>query len=154
MTATAKNVLASYWDGSLPVDPGAIARSMGIQLHPTCTMDYDGHYMAEGPNGLPAIFYREDVAPMRQRFTLAHELGHHVHGDVNAPRDTRGNFSSKALDPREVSANRFAAALLMPADQVRTAVYRQSITDIVRLARLFAVSQVAMEFRLKNLGLL
>ena len=63
----------------------------------------------------------------RKRFTLAHELGHYIY------RMERGHFDDEEIDHvehrnqdsrkgknvEEVSANCFAASLLMPQDQVR-----------------------------------
>ena len=52
---------------------------------------------------------------------------------------------------REREANRFAAELLMPEQLVAGAVDRHG-PDPVALAPLFAVSDLAMGFRLVNLG--
>lgn len=57
------------------------------------------------------------------------------------------------FDPIEVEANRFAAELLMPEAAVRHYV-QHGIISISELARTFAVSEVAMKYRLKNLGIL
>lgn len=156
---TANDVLDAHWDGGLPVNPEAIARAMGIEV---CVADprepdYDpkesGHYLyREGDR--PLITYNYGEAPVRQRFTIAHEIGHHVHGDLDAPRDTSEQFSARSHDPKEVAANRFAAALLMPAAVVKQAVYGDGVTDLRVLAKKFGVSTAAMEFRLKALGLL
>lgn len=99
----------------------------------------------------------------RQRFTIAHEVGHLVlqhKGTIFVDqtvvrRDTR---SSQAVDPQEIDANRFAAELLMPEPLVIEAVQRRkadvSPTQIVdELAAEFQVSPQAMEYRLTNLGM-
>ena len=52
---------------------------------------------------------------------------------------------------RERQANRFAAELLMPPDLVEREVARHG-PDPIALAELFGVSDVAMGFRLVNLG--
>jgi Zn-dependent peptidase ImmA (M78 family) len=106
------------------------------------------------PGQKPLITYNYSEPLVRQRFTIAHEIGHHVHGDLNAPRDSSVQFSARSHDPKEVAANRFAAALLMPAALVKHAVYKDSITDLRELAKKFGVSTAAMEFRLKALGIL
>ncbi len=59
----------------------------------------------------------------RQRFTIAHELGHMrlhdeqppVHVDRGFPVRRRDTRSSQAVDVNEMEANGFAAELLMPA---------------------------------------
>src|SRR3990172_9125689 len=57
----------------------------------------------------------------RQRFTIAHEIGHmllhrgiEVHVDRTYRINLRDDISSSAVDHDEIEANRFAAELLMP----------------------------------------
>lgn len=156
---TANDVLQAHWDGRLPVDPHAIARAMGIEVRAltpfepnTWRPNESGHYSYR--DGRPLITFNFTDAPVRQRFTIAHEIGHHVHGDIDAPRDTSEQFSAKARDPKEIAANRFAAALLMPAALVKHMVLEKRVTDLSLLAKTFGVSTAAMEFRLKAVGLL
>lgn len=156
---TAADVLQAHWDGRLPVNPQAIAQAMGIEVKAltpfepaTWRPNESGHYSFR--EGRPLITYNFLDAPVRQRFTIAHEIGHHVHGDLDAPRDTTEQFSARARDPKEVAANRFAAALLMPAALVKHMVLEQRVTDLTKLAQTFGVSTAAMEFRLKAIGLL
>lgn len=108
----------------------------------------------------------------RQRFTIAHELGHlRLHdcaslyvdrGFIFIPRNER---SSQAIDVKEVEANRFAAALLMPAPwlkrdfksfQIDSIHYVDYEDDILasKLADRYQVSLQAMIIRLTNLGLI
>lgn len=156
---TANDVLQAHWDGRLPVDPRAIAEAMGVEVKASSPFDPEnwrptesGHYSYR--DGRPLITYNLLDAPVRQRFTLAHEIAHHVHGDIDAPRDTSEQFSAKSHDPREVAANRFAAALLMPAALVKHLVLEKRKTDLFELAKTFGVSTAAMEFRLKAIGLI
>jgi len=148
----AHDVLHRYWDGYLPVDPVTIAKAMGVTVVADPFLDHSGHYQRNSGN--PRIIYNSSEPPVRQRFTVAHEIGHHVNGDIDAPRDTSKQFSSSSWDPVEAAANRFAAALLMPADHVKYAVFRDGVTDLWALAKTFGVSTVAMQYRLKNLGLI
>lgn len=106
-------------------------------------------------------------AAVRQRFTIAHEIGHFklhkgtVYLDGRARINFRDGLSSMATDQEEISANAFAAALLMPAPWVRSAfedIVRQSMISSEQnladvLATRFGVSGQAMLFRLVNLGL-
>jgi Zn-dependent peptidase ImmA (M78 family)/transcriptional regulator with XRE-family HTH domain len=97
--------------------------------------------------------------PTRQRFSLAHELGHilandhqdlHVDKDVMDPTDRR--------EPSEMRANAFAAAFLMPETTVRSAVSDcQNGLDedcFSSMVMRFAVSPSALAYRLSNLGLI
>ena len=63
---------------------------------------------------------------MRQRFTIAHELGHRaLHPgrelilDVPVRVNLRDKTSSMASDIEEIEANAFAATLLMPEQMIR-----------------------------------
>lgn len=106
----------------------------------------------------------------RQRFTIAHELGHlklhrgrpmlldhKVHEEVRVDlRDT-----SLPSSREEVQANAFAAELLMPEVLVREALEKapkramQSDDALVtHLIKTFEVSRDAMVYRLINLGLI
>ena len=104
--------------------------------------------------------------PNRQRFTVAHEIGHMLlHADQPLIVDGQGfaligERREGGDSPREIEANAFAAALLMPADWLVAAIKSNQfdLTDendagVRRLAERFGVSQQAMMFRLINLRL-
>jgi len=96
----------------------------------------------------------------RRRFTIAHELGHFVlHEGIYVDKDFRINWrdgnSSKAVNPEEMEANRFAAELLMPTDLlVRDieSLRRVDLAALDPLARRYGVSSHAMKIRLGNFG--
>jgi Zn-dependent peptidase ImmA (M78 family) len=125
---------------------------------------------------ISGLLYRGDEAviigvnanhpPRRQRFTVAHEIGHYLlhKGRAVVLDHVRMNFrdatSSTATDFEEIQANAFAAELLMPRDAVFAQAKRLSAPEdgtdatVVRdLADIFEVSEQAMEYRLINLGL-
>lgn len=81
----------------------------------------------------------------RQRFTIAHELGHMVL-DVDSKVDN------------EAAAHRFAGAFLMPADTLRAEIgrCRSSVSwgELIELKRIFGVSLQAIAHRCKELGIL
>lgn len=102
----------------------------------------------------------------RQRFSVAHECGHLLlHSGkmfVDARINFRDNVSGLAVDQEEIQANAFAAAILMPGDMVIAEIKRiigrgepEKIELVLsKLASKFEVSTQAMEYRLKNLGLI
>jgi len=152
--AKARDVLDRYWDRELPIDPVKIATAAGVAVYGRGGFDdpdyaYSGYYRKV--KGVPSIEYNVGEAPVRKRFTVAHELGHFALGHEDAPRDA-GNFYASA-DPRERQANRFAAELLMPASLVRHYYTSGIATTVEELARTFGVSKDAMGYRLINLGL-
>lgn len=103
-------------------------------------------------------------ARTRQRFTVAHEVGHLVLHEGQPMFIDRGrvNWRDGTSDRDEIQANSFAAELLMPRDFMqgeieRFVAKRQRVTPpelIAGLAKRFQVSPEAMNYRLANLGIL
>ena len=91
--------------------------------------------------------------PNRQKFTLAHELGHYIlHREKNIDIVDTTFFRNNNADTIEYMANEFAAKLLMPEDMVRDLVDNQGIKNIGELAEKFEVSASAMKYRIVSLG--
>jgi Zn-dependent peptidase ImmA (M78 family) len=92
-------------------------------------------------------------ATARERWKLAHEIGHHVmHGAEPIVRT--GQWQKNEL---EHEADLFAAEILMPPTLVTKAAKAAERThqfDIEELARQFKVGRAEMEKRLRQLGLL
>ena len=139
-----------------PVDPARIATELGVdvfeaQLDPSVS---GAIVKKEGSD--PTILVNRADHPNRQRFSTAHELGHYVRRQADPFEyeyiDYRGELASQGADPEEIFANAFAAALLMPKSDVKRLV--KSGASPVDMAFHFKVSQDAMTYRLKNLGLL
>lgn len=118
------------------------------------------------PNGRAVIGVNAVHSPTRQRFTIAHELGHLVlhkdeqfHVDENSPIGFRSPLSSQAVDSAEIEANQFAAELLMPVSLLNAEIAKipsniSTEEAIAMLAEAFGVSEQAMTFRLSGLGIL
>lgn len=88
-------------------------------------------------------------SPNRDRFTIAHELGHYLlHSRQGAiPLVAARSGSNRA----EWEANWFAAGFLMPAREFAAAF--RSGKRVFELASAFAVSEAAAAVRIKALGL-
>ena len=150
-----------------PVPVEQLAKALGLSVQ---YEHYDGD--------ISGLLYRDSNVSIigvnaahsmtRQRFTIAHELGHfmlHRGRPLIVDKQFRINFrnsaSSLATDHEEIQANGFAATLLMPRGWVEKAALRlirrlESLSDddlVERLASRFNVSPQAMSFRLINLGL-
>lgn len=105
--------------------------------------DFDGRSVdgvtQRAPGLPPCVFINRNMPADRQRFTLAHEIGHIVMHRVPTPG-------------MEQEANDFASALLMPARDIRP-----SLTGGLTLARLGAlklewrVSMASLVMRAKHL---
>ena len=155
-------ILESHWNWVLPVDIRAIAGSLGILVQNITHFDsnYDGlSGIAEiDQHGRRIIRSNVEESEQRQRFTLAHEIGHHVLGHVTSERhpcrDNSSNFNSTVNSSQEQDANNFAAQLLMPEEAIKILILRKGISDVEKLSKEFSVSGSAMYYRLKNLGYL
>ena len=95
-------------------------------------------------NAVPVIVVNRKDRGERQRFTLAHELGHMV-------MDVSSNIDS------EKAAHRFAGAFLMPAEALWAEIgkHRKSIggRELFYLKQLFGASVQAIAYRCKDLGI-
>ena len=150
----AQRLLDIAWpSGKLPVDPVRIAKRSGLSVvEASLDPDMSGALIkALGRD--PVIMLNGSDSSNRKRFSCAHELGHYVRRsrdiDSYEYRDHRASLASQGTDPEEIYANRFAAALLMPADAVR----RLRHLGEVELAVRFGVSREAMQYRLQSLNL-
>ncbi|WP_263367524.1 ImmA/IrrE family metallo-endopeptidase [Edaphobacter bradus] len=108
----------------------------------------------------------------RKRFTIAHELAHYLLDHKDKDEDhidwkftviRRDGKSSEASDVQEIEANTFAACLLMPSHFLRADLNNQigfngeaDLDDahIKAMAKKYRVSEMALRFRLANLGLI
>ncbi|MCW5322583.1 ImmA/IrrE family metallo-endopeptidase [Verminephrobacter aporrectodeae subsp. tuberculatae] len=155
---TAQQILDAYWDGMLPINPIKIASAMGIKVKSDPFLPESGS--VEVIDGTVHITYNSaEQSNPRWRFTVAHEIGHYALGHLDRVttkmfRDPVANFSTGAQLPEERQANHFAAQLLMPERIVKYVMMEKGVSTIQGLASLFRVSQVAMKWRLVNLGMI
>lgn len=127
-------------------------------------LNIDVHYRNDLPAGTSGMIIKlesEDRARayinandslQRQRFTLAHELGHYVERMVEA-KDDEFSFSdsrsSSHYDLHEFYADQFAGGLLMPEAEVKKVT--PSLTDALAVSLHFDVSVPAARKRLERL---
>ncbi|MFL9873836.1 ImmA/IrrE family metallo-endopeptidase [Paraburkholderia megapolitana] len=149
-----------------PVDVEVVAKQMGCKvMFQALKSDLSGLLVNQPGNCLIGV--NSHQSKTRQRFTIAHELGHFLlqhKGEmfVDGTVLRRDENSSRATDPQEIEANRFAAALLMPAEWVYAKLTENrkqspngSVEEVTSaLASQFDVSSQAMSIRLANLGCL
>ncbi len=106
-----------------------------------CNVVRSGKHIAD------AVVVSSQVNVERKRFTLAHELAHHMIRSVSNPEIQL-----------EAAMNRFAGAFLMPRQHLiaEAGVHRNRMTyyEIVRLKHAYGVSAAALLVRLGQLGIL
>jgi Zn-dependent peptidase ImmA (M78 family)/DNA-binding XRE family transcriptional regulator len=136
---------------SLGVDPIPVLTDMleerGIMVFQSQAIrdDFDG--MAAKVNGIPIVIVGSGWPGDRQRFTLAHELGHLVlSGRLVAELD------------EETASNRFAGAFLAPASEVRKELGERRTwlepRELEALKKAYGLSMGAWMHRAKDLGIL
>ena len=162
-----RTALDSQADGNA-TDVKSIVRKLGLRLIEADLGPEVSGLLVTRPGDV-CIVVNEGDREVRQRFTIAHELGHHllrhqtvsgehVHVDRGNLISQRGPRASLGIDPKEVEANQFAAALLMPSLRLKKAASKFSSplfdVHVEQLALQFNVSEQAMTIRLTALRLL
>ena len=96
----------------------------------------------------PMIFWDDSKPITRQRFTVAHEIGHIMNGDTGP---TKWNREPTENDyPEETAANIIASRILAPA----SVLWALDVHDAETIAELCGISQTAAEWRCKRMELL
>lgn len=136
-----------------PVDVEAIARFLGFTIIPFEFPDtvLGVTFIEEGVKSI-GINVRQAAA--RQRFSIAHELGHYLSGH-EAYDETKIRVEGRpdylnAHSRQEIEANEFAAEVLMPAHLLRRDVDEIGL-DVPTLAERYQVSEQAMWIQLLDL---
>ncbi|MFD6286545.1 ImmA/IrrE family metallo-endopeptidase [Streptomyces sp. NPDC060205] len=162
--AAARALLMEFGIDDAPINPVQLAEKLGVLVVPQDMPD-DVSGMLLRREDEQVIGVNQQHHKKRQRFTVAHEIGHlrlHRGRPLILDTDTRVNFrdtvSSMATDREEMEANRFAAALLAPEPMVRRAAREAEFRTAKQLVHLMAthfdMSDMAMNYRLINLGII
>lgn len=151
------------------VDVRHVARLLGLRIaEMNLGPDHSGLLISQ-PGLTPCIVVHEMHHEHRKRFTIGHEIGHHVlrhhlgdtfvHADSVNSVSYRGARASEGTDLKEIAANQFSSTLLMPTllissavEKMRAHMDRDPEAVVAELARTFEVSEQAMTLRLKSLG--
>ncbi len=147
-TDAAELVREEWHLGDRPItDMMSLLESKGIRILSLDHRYTDVDAFCFTQDTIPYIFVSTAKSGERQRFDLAHELGHLVmHSDDNE------NTGSKE---REKEAQDFASAFLMPASRLYAQNMRNAhIQRIIEAKDYWRVSAMAMAYRLHDLGLL
>lgn len=140
-----------------PVDVVKIAEGLGFEVHDYDFPEPDTSAVLVIDGDLRGIGVNSRFAPVRKRFSIAHELGHFLlgHGDFADSQKTFEDGSYNYSDPQnrqESEANEFAAELLMPEKMLRRDL-QEFGRDVPLLAKRYLVSEQALWIQLINLQL-
>lgn len=168
----AKLILAREQLTKLPVPVEQIAGKHAFIVMEDMADDISGVLIPLTDESLPhkwVIAVNSNHPAVRQRFTIAHELGHLIlhnftrpHADGRLQVRFRDEESSKGRVDEEIQANQFAAELLMPEQFVRQLLSNSDIADeqsddsaveqLKTWAAEFKVSAQALSLRIARLS--
>ncbi len=170
---TASDILRKFNLLSSPVNLTLLTEKLNVSLHIE-PLEREISGMLVCKSGKNHIIINSTHPQTRQRFSIAHELGHfHLHhqnnGDnlfvdrqyqiyrrVGSATDSSYKAESSSTTPQqEKEANIFAGALLMPEELIQEYLRKHKIefldeTKIAKFARAFNVSEQAATIRLMN----
>lgn len=147
----ARNILKALKIEEPPINIRAViqylSKNRGI------TIDLLAYNLPEKVSGAHAkrgdkhiITYNRNHHPNRQRFTVAHELGHLLLEHVELQNNEEDFVSRK---PEETAANKFAAELLVPLEFLKGD-FEKGVKDVKMLANKYQVSEEMMWWRIMD----
>lgn len=142
-------VVARYGDGYMPIRPERIAQRMGVGLYEI--NDGDLSAILIGKDGKLGIVIDLAASEHRLRFAVAHGLGHILLRHEHPPIEAWSSFGDDAPDPRDQAANRFAASLLVPAEDLRWCVGSGWMRNVAQIAKTLRVPESLLTYRYRQL---
>lgn len=147
---------SSRWGGLTPVAldlASVIEQGFGVDVCIASLGEgFDG--LAVATQNARLILAAVTPVPYRQRFTMAHELGHLLSGDDQGVHQDQDVLTATG-DDSERRSNAFAAAFLMPEPLLRERVQRGFDTvAFATLAIHLMVSPISLAIRLSDLHLI
>jgi Zn-dependent peptidase ImmA (M78 family) len=148
--------------GFAPINVWDVARRRGCEVtrHHFGEGRGDGLYRWDEKRRVALIVVNASERPAKQRFTAAHELGHHeMHRFTNSDVEFADqDVYATGGDPDEQSANAFASYLLAPDEALKRELGEKrqkdlAALDVVELMRKFGLSYESTVYRLHNAGL-
>lgn len=136
-----------------PVDVERIAAFLGFTVIPFDFPDnVSGVTFIE--TGVKSIGVNAGQARVRQRFSIAHELGHYLSGhEAYDESQIRVEGRPDYMSPhnrQEIEANEFASELLMPKEFLERDLRRMGTLDVPTLSGRYQVSEQAMWIQLMD----
>lgn len=168
-TSRVQRIPAEFEDLRTPKDLIEMAKSRGLEIEPldiaglTIALgiktryepmpdDDSGSLVKDKKTGDWIMTVNSLHHPHRQRFTIAHEIGHRIkHSALSDDFKDKTFFRNGESNRIEAEANKFAAELLMPEELFVDFVGRVS-GKVEDIASHFQVSSMAVRVRAKSLG--
>lgn len=149
---TSESIIQTHQKNA-PVNIVSLAHHLGINVYSAEeSKKLSGKIMKDsklgGSSGYAIVVNSADH-PLRQRFTIAHEIAHFLlhRSEIGDGIVEDALYRSGLSTRQEVEANKLAAEILMPWHLLHDAI-KENLTTIAELADRFQVSQSAMSIRL------
>lgn len=144
---TVEEALA-FAEENFPNAPERLIEELGIKVKYSA-INTDG-WCIQGQH--PVIRINSNASPVRQRFTLAHELGHLIYGVTSVADEVISPFVGKNKEERKI--DKFASELLLPTLIVLEKIKEIPITAKVLqgFAKKAKVSQTTVALRVASLA--
>ena len=134
---------------TVPFDLDLFIHKLGITLNRVIMDNEISGKLEKNKSGVWEISVNALHHPRRQRFTLAHELGHYfLHRTQSNIFTDKALYRGKEMSSMEYEANNFAGAILMPKDELLLVLKNES-NDIDFIADHFNVSALAAKIRVE-----
>ncbi len=148
--AVARNILNKHKISSPPVDVPALIAAEAPGFRVIYEEGWPDHLSGLTSRAEQTIRINKKHPPLRQRFTLAHELGHICleHETILSDRIDEETIGKEC----EREADEFAGELLMPIEMFKRAF--RSNPNLETLAEMFQVSTTAVSVRALKLHLI
>ena len=149
------SILIRCKSGSLPIKVVDVCKRMKLKVFPYTNeilnlydvnwKETDGFCVTL--HRRPVIFYNPDTSKARQRFTIAHELGHIMRGHLDTRSMINREPDPKDSSPEEHEANIFASRLLAPA----CVLWGCNVTSAQQIASMCDISITSAKFRMARM---
>lgn len=140
------DILIRHKISYLPVRVSEICRKEGIKIK-ICAPGSENDGYSTIALGTPCIYYNNKCKIGRQRFTVAHELGHIMLGHVGK-YELINREPSQNDNPIEQSANIFASRLLAPA----CVLWGCGVKSYLDIMQLCDISETAAKYRMERMN--
>jgi Zn-dependent peptidase ImmA (M78 family) len=157
-TKIAQKIIDETKISSPPVDVHKILAHIGINLLPYPFPETISAILLKESNML-VVGVNNTHHPNRQRFSIAHEIGHYLLGHykdifVDMAAISEGQFDASDTEHNKVQeqeANHFAGELLMPTSMLRNDFIK--LRNVEAIAKLYKVSKDALWIKLLKVKL-
>jgi Zn-dependent peptidase ImmA (M78 family) len=140
-----------FGNDNFPESPERLAIKLAVDVRYSAMGGCDGWCLTVGTKSIIRI--NSNLSALRQRFTLAHELGHLILG---VPAVVGESFEDmlRSNSEEERQVNELASELLIPRDVVRNSLQSLPIVamELRKLAKKANVSELATAIRVCNLA--